>query len=140
MTILTNDEPITTRKLKGRTRRAVTLSTKITPRELELISAASEADGRALGEWVREAILKAAHSSSTGVGADHLMTEIVALQLFLTDVLSPVACACRARGHCTVRREERGRTPCLKQTGEEKRPSSGRHTARFIRSARSFLP
>lgn len=92
MTILTNAEPITTRKLRGRTRRAVTLSTKITSRELELISAASEADGRALGEWVREAILKAAHSSSTGVRADHLMTEIVALQLFLTDVLSPVAC------------------------------------------------
>jgi hypothetical protein len=92
MTILNTDEPITTRKLKGRTRRAVTLSTKITPRELELISAASEADGRALGEWVREAILKAVRCSSTGVGADHLMTEIVALQLFLTDVLSPVAC------------------------------------------------
>src|SRR5208282_5918454 len=95
MTILTNAEPITTRKLKGRTRRAVTLSTKITLRELELISAASEADGRALGEWVREAILKAARASSTGVGTDHLMTEIVALQLFLTDVLSPVACGDR---------------------------------------------
>jgi len=92
MTILTNAEPITTRKLKGRTRRSVTLSTKITSRELELISVASEADGRALGEWVREAVLKAAHSSPSGVGADHLMTEIVALQLFLTDVLSPVAC------------------------------------------------
>ena len=92
MTILTNAGPTTTRKLKGRTRRAVTLSTKITARELELISAACEADGRALGEWVREAILKAAHSSSTCVGADHLMTEIVALQLFLTDVLSPLAC------------------------------------------------
>ena len=92
MTILANAEPITTRKLKGRTRRTVTLSTKITSRELELISAASEADGRALGEWVREAILKAAHSSSASVGADHLMTEIVALQLFLTDVLLPLAC------------------------------------------------
>jgi hypothetical protein len=92
MTILTNDEPIKTRKLKGRTRRAITLSTKITSRELELISAASEADGRALGEWVREAILKAARSSYMGVGPDHLMTEIVALQLFLTDVLSPLAC------------------------------------------------
>jgi len=92
MTILTNAEPITTRKLRGRTRRAVTLSTKITSRELELISAASEADGRALGEWVREVILKAARSSSADVRADHLMTEIVALQLFLTDVLSPVAC------------------------------------------------
>jgi len=92
MTILTNAEPITTRKLRGRTRRAVTLSTKITSREFELISTASEADGRALGEWVREAILMAAHSSSTGVTADHLMTEIVALQLFLTDVLFPLAC------------------------------------------------
>ena len=92
MTILTNDEPITTRKLKGRTRRAVTLSTKITPLELELISAASEADGRAQGEWVREALLKAARSSSVALRADHLMTEIVALQLFLTDVLSAVAC------------------------------------------------
>src|SRR3984957_5788132 len=92
MTILTNAEPITTRKLRGRTRRAITLSTKITSREMQLISAASEANGRALGEWVREAILKAAHSSSAGVRADHLMTEIVALQLFLTDVLSTIAC------------------------------------------------
>ena len=91
MTMLTNAEPITTRKLRGRTRRSVTLSTKITSRELELISTASEADGRALGEWVREAILKAARSSSISVGTDHLMTEIVALQLFLTDVLSPLA-------------------------------------------------
>ena|ERR1035437_4609321 len=92
MTILTNAERTTTRKLKGRTRRGVTLSTKITPRELEMISAASEADGRALGEWVREAVLKAARSSSGALGADPLMTEIVALQLFLTNVLSPVAC------------------------------------------------
>jgi len=95
MALLNNAEPIATRKLKGRTRRAVTLSTKITPREFELISAASEADGRALGEWVREAILKAARAPSPGIVPDHLMTEIVALQLFLTDVLSPVACGGR---------------------------------------------
>ena len=90
MTILTDAGCITTRKLKGRTRRAVTLSTKITQQELELISAASETAGRALGEWVREVVLKEAHSSSLGV--DQLMTEIVGLQLFLTNVLSPIAC------------------------------------------------
>jgi hypothetical protein len=84
--------PKRARGLQGRARRTVTLSTKITPRELELISAASEADGRPRGEWVREAVLKAARSSSIALRADHLMTEIVALQLFLTDVLSPVAC------------------------------------------------
>jgi hypothetical protein len=46
----------------------------------------------ALGEWVRETVLKASRASSLGVGTDQLMAEIVALQLFLTDVLSPVAC------------------------------------------------
>ena len=90
MTILNDDGCITTRKLKGRTRRAVTLSTKITHKELELISAASETAGRALGEWVREVVLKEAHSPS--LGADQLLTEIVGLQLFLTHVLQPVAC------------------------------------------------
>jgi hypothetical protein len=90
MTILTDAGCIVTRKLKGRTRRAVTLSTKITQRELELISAASETAGRALGEWVREVVLKEAHSAS--LGADQLLTEIVGLQLFLTHVLQPVAC------------------------------------------------
>ncbi len=90
MTILTDAGCIATRKLKGRTRRAVTLSTKITQRELELISAASETAGRALGEWVREVVLKEAHSPS--LGADQLLTEIVGLQLFLTHVLQPVAC------------------------------------------------
>jgi hypothetical protein len=93
--MVNNAELVTTRKLKGRTRRSVTLSTKITPLELELISAASEADGRALGEWVREAILKAARPASPGLVPDHVMTEIVALQLFLTEVLSPVACGDR---------------------------------------------
>jgi hypothetical protein len=80
MTILAHREPIMTRMLKGRTRRGVALSTKIASRELDLILAASEADRRALGEWVRES-LKAAYSSSIGVGADQLMADIVALQL-----------------------------------------------------------
>ncbi len=70
MTALTDTGHITTRKLKGRTRRAVTLSTKITPQELELITAASEADGRALGEWVREVLLTEIHSPSIALGAD----------------------------------------------------------------------
>ncbi len=92
MTALTDTGHITTRKLKGRTRRAVTLSTKITPQELELITAASEADGRALGEWVREVLLTEIHSPSIALGADQLMTEIIGLQLFLTNALSSVVC------------------------------------------------
>jgi hypothetical protein len=95
MASATNIEVLGTRKLKGRTRRSVTVSTKITEQELEMISAACEADGRALGEWVREVVLMAARSPSVAPGADQLMTEIVGLQLFLTNALSPVACGGR---------------------------------------------
>src|SRR5208337_2082132 len=46
----------------------------------------------------------------------------------------------RPRGRRAVRRRKRGgKTPCLKPTGEEKRPSFGRLTSRFTLSARSFL-
>lgn len=37
-----------------------------------------QADGRALGEWVRECDFEGGSLSSTGVGADPLMTETVA--------------------------------------------------------------
>src|ERR1700728_1824370 len=78
--------------VRGRESRNQSLNTKLTRAELAAVEAASQADGCALGEWVREAVLKASRASSLGIGADQIMTEIVALQLFLTDVLSPVAC------------------------------------------------
>lgn len=78
--------------VRGRESRNQSLNTKLTRTEFAAVEAASEADGRALGEWVREAVLRAVRSSSVGVLTDHLMTEIVALQLFLTDVLLPLAC------------------------------------------------
>ena len=81
--------------VRGRESRNQSLNTKLTKTEFAAVEAASEADGRALGEWVRETVLRAARTSSVGVLTDHLMTEIVALQLFLTDVLSPVACGDR---------------------------------------------
>jgi hypothetical protein len=68
------------------------LNTKLTKTEIAAVKAASEADGRVLGEWVREVVLKEARSLSGAHEPDPLLTEIVALQLFLTNVLSPVAC------------------------------------------------
>ena len=78
--------------VRGRESRNQSLNTKLTRTEFAAVETASQADGLALGEWVREAVLRAARSSSVGVGTNQLMTEIVALQLFLTDVLSPVVC------------------------------------------------
>jgi len=72
--------------------RTSTASTKVTEVELNELEQTAAACGVRLGEWIREAVLKAARSSSGALVADPLMTEIVALQLFLTNALSPVAC------------------------------------------------
>ena len=72
--------------------RTFTASTKVTEVELNELERAAAECGVRLGEWIREAVLKAARSSAASLGADPLMTEIVALQLFLTNALSPVAC------------------------------------------------
>lgn len=71
--------------------RTFTASTKVTEVELNELERAAAECGVRLGEWIREAVLKAARSSSGALGASPLMTEIVALQLFLTNALSPVA-------------------------------------------------
>ena len=60
--------------------------------ELEAVEAVAEADGRAVGEWVREIVLKAARSAPADLGSEQLLTEIVGLQLFLTNALSAVVC------------------------------------------------
>jgi len=72
--------------------RTFTASTKVTEVELNELERAAAECGIRLGEWIREAVLKAARSSSGALRADPLMTDIVALQLFLTNALSPVAC------------------------------------------------
>ena len=49
--------------------------------------------GRTIGDWARDRLI-----ANTGASVDefnHLMTEIVGLQLFLTEALSPVVCGQR---------------------------------------------
>jgi hypothetical protein len=71
--------------------RTFTASTKVTQVELNELEQVAAACGVRLGEWIREILLREAKSSSNTITIGHLMTEIVALQLFLTDVLSSVA-------------------------------------------------
>ena len=54
MTSLPDEKAISARRLRGRSRREVTVSTKITQEEFTLISTTSETAGRAIGEWMRE--------------------------------------------------------------------------------------
>jgi hypothetical protein len=48
-----------------------------------------------LGEWIRDVLLRAAKSATGTVAPEHILTEIVGLQLFLTNALSAVACGGR---------------------------------------------
>ncbi len=72
--------------------RTVTASTKVTELELGELERAAALRGVRLGEWVRDVLLREARSPSDAVLLTHVMTEIVGLQLFLTNALTPVLC------------------------------------------------
>jgi len=80
-----------TRKLKGRDRRTQNLSTKLTQSEENELQAASAAEGKTLSEWAREVLLRCARRGDSGTSVDPVvLTEIVGIQLFLMNVLSPL--------------------------------------------------
>ena len=72
--------------------RTVTASTKVTVLELGELERAASLRGVRLGEWVRDVLLREARSPSDAISLTHAMTEIVGLQLFLTNALMPVVC------------------------------------------------
>jgi hypothetical protein len=76
------------RRSQGRNPRTFSANTKVTRAEHNELEAAASAEGKALGEWSREVLLKAAR----GHAADPGFTEIIALRLLLNSVLRRVAC------------------------------------------------
>ena len=77
--------------------RTFTASTKVTEIELRELEQAAASLGMRLGEWVREVLLREtkAQTHTTAmdrVAVEHILTEIVGLQMFVTDALSPVVC------------------------------------------------
>jgi hypothetical protein len=74
-----------------RNRRTQTMSTKLTPEEEGELQQASLAAGKKMGEWMRDVLLESARENRTADGRDViLLTEIVGIQLFLMNVLSPL--------------------------------------------------
>jgi hypothetical protein len=74
-----------------RTRRTETISTKLTPGEECELQQASLAAGKKMAEWVRDVLLESARRNQSEAGEDAiLLTEIVGIQLFLMNVLSPL--------------------------------------------------
>ena len=83
--------PETPRKkgaLRGREGRNQSLNTKLTPTELGAVETAAAAHGCALGEWVRDVILR---ELRRGSASDPSLAEILGVRLLLVNVLRPLA-------------------------------------------------
>ena len=81
-----------TNQENGREFRTVTASTKVTDQELAELERAAAARGVRLGEWIRDVLFREAKLSGDAAEADPQMVEIIGLQMYLTRVLSTIAC------------------------------------------------
>ena len=77
-------------KLRGRERRSLNLSTKLTAIEARVIEDAATHAGRTPSEWTREALLRAAQGgSSDPLGLD-IFAECVGSQMLMMNAFEPL--------------------------------------------------
>jgi hypothetical protein len=76
--------------VKGRESRNQTLNTKLTPTEAAAVETASEAEGKAVGEWLRDLALRELGRDNRQLPSLALMGEITAMRLLLINTLEPL--------------------------------------------------
>src|ERR1022692_5133713 len=74
--------------VRGRESRNQSLNTKLTPAEFAAVEVAAAAHGCALGEWVRDLIVRELRGGSA---SDPSLAEILGVRLLLVNVLRPLA-------------------------------------------------
>jgi hypothetical protein len=74
--------------VRGRESRNQSLNTKLSPTEFAAVEVAAATDGYALGEWVRDLILR---ELRRGSASDPSLAEILGVRLLLVNVLRPLA-------------------------------------------------
>jgi len=74
--------------VRGRESRNQSLNTKLTLTEFAAVEVAAATDGCALGEWVRDVILRELRGGSA---SDPSLAEILGVRLLLVNVLRPLA-------------------------------------------------
>ena len=90
MPLLSDEQLLSGSRLKGRDRRAFSVSTKLTSEEFDSIAQASQGSGKAIGEWAREVLLGAAKAAVGRLSNEDLMTELVGVELLLMNALAPI--------------------------------------------------
>ena len=71
---------------QGRSSRVCVAQARITEEERNVLLRAARSEGRALGEWAREVLLREARRSE-----DPLFTELIATRMLLLNLLKPLA-------------------------------------------------
>ncbi len=74
--------------MKGRESRNQTINTKLTPSEAAAVEAASQADGKAIGEWLRDVALR--EVCDREVPSLAVIGEITSIRLLLINTLEPL--------------------------------------------------
>lgn len=77
-------------KLRGRERRSLNLSTKLTTTEARVIEDAASQAGRTPSEWAREELLRAAQVGSTDPLGMDIFVECVGSQMLMMNALDPL--------------------------------------------------
>jgi len=89
MQINRDERGIRSPRLRGRTRRSQSISTKLTPQEEKEVVAAAETQGKAPSEWARDVLLTAARGQQHADG-NATFAEVQALRLLLINTLEPL--------------------------------------------------
>lgn len=84
----TNDQP--TGRLRGRGRRSLNLSTKLTTDEARTIEEAASRAGKTPSEWARELLLRPEAIGKSTEMEMHIFTELVGIQMLLMNTLEPI--------------------------------------------------
>src|ERR1700722_13358913 len=85
MAILEVETPRRRGAVRGRESRNQTLTTKLTQTESAAVEAASEADGKTVGEWLRDVALQRLRQRCDAT--ELVLIEVVGLRLFLNNIL-----------------------------------------------------
>jgi len=77
-------------KLRGRDRRSLNLSTKLTAAEARVIEDTASRAGRTRSEWAREALLRAAQGGSSDPLGMNIFVECVGSQMLMMNAFDPL--------------------------------------------------
>jgi len=71
------------------------IGVRLTETEYAALEKVAWKSGRTIGDWSREQLLVAIEMTENGASSTLLLTEIIGLQMFLTNVLAAIACGDR---------------------------------------------